>query len=154
MMGAVGDLAKVRLLLDRGAAVNATMKDGTTALVAAARRGNTDVMRLLLDRQADAGLAANGRAELLRIVSAERPEARQILAVLDRVEDPRAAGSTDARELSRLGHERDPGAPRPGRQPGAEREVSVDRAGGPRLAHGHRKVAARSRGKPERERAT
>jgi ankyrin repeat protein len=80
LMWAVGDLAKVRLLLDRGAAVNATMKDGTTALVAAARRGNADVMRLLLTRKADASASANARAELFRIVSAERPEARQILA--------------------------------------------------------------------------
>jgi ankyrin repeat protein len=80
LMWAVGDLTKVRLLLDRGAAVNATMKDGTTALVAAARRGNTDVMRLLLTQKADPTASASARAELLRIVTAERPETRQILA--------------------------------------------------------------------------
>jgi ankyrin repeat protein len=78
-MWAVGDVAKVRLLLNRGAAVNAVMRDGTTALLAAARRGNVDVMRLLLERKADTGTPA-ARAELLRIVSAERPEARQIVA--------------------------------------------------------------------------
>jgi ankyrin repeat protein len=80
LMWAVGDVAKVRTLLERGASVNATMKDGTTALLAAARRGNVDVMRLLLDRKADTGASPGARAELLRIVSAERPEARQILA--------------------------------------------------------------------------
>jgi ankyrin repeat protein len=80
LMWAVGDVAKVQLLLDRGAAVNASMKDGTTALLAAARRGNVEVMRLLLDRKADTGTSANARAELLRIVSAERPEARQTVA--------------------------------------------------------------------------
>jgi ankyrin repeat protein len=79
LMWAVGDLTKVRLLLDRGAAVNATMKDGTTALVAAARRGNTDVMRLLLTQKADPTASASARAELLRIVTAERPETRRIL---------------------------------------------------------------------------
>jgi len=80
LMWAVGDAAKVRLLLDRGAALNAIAKDGTTALVAAARRGSTGVMRLLLDRKADTIPSVGARAELLRIVSAERPETRQILA--------------------------------------------------------------------------
>jgi ankyrin repeat protein len=79
LMWAVGDAAKVRLLMDRGATLNMVAKDGTTALVAAARRGDTEVMRLLLDRQADTIPSAGARAELLRIVSAERPEMRQVL---------------------------------------------------------------------------
>lgn len=82
LMWAVGDLAKVQLLLDRGASVNAAMKDGTTALVAAARGGNIDVMRVLLARKAEVGASAGTRVELLRIVAAERPEARQILAAV------------------------------------------------------------------------
>jgi ankyrin repeat protein len=80
LMWATGDLAKVRLLLDRGAVVNASAKDGSTALLVAARRGNTDVMRLLLARRADPSASANAGAELLRIAYAERPETRQTLA--------------------------------------------------------------------------
>jgi ankyrin repeat protein len=48
-----GDTAKIQLLLDRGGNINARSKDGTTALVTAARRGNTEAMRLLLARGAD-----------------------------------------------------------------------------------------------------
>lgn len=80
LMWASGDVAKVRLLLDRGAAANARMEDGTTALVTAARRGNTEVMRVLLTRGADPKTAANETAELLRIAYSDHPEIRQILA--------------------------------------------------------------------------
>ena len=48
LMWGTGDSAMVRLLLERGAEVNAKTKDGTTALVTAARRGNTDSVKLLL----------------------------------------------------------------------------------------------------------
>lgn len=80
LMWAVDDPVKVRVLLDRGAAVNASMDDGTTALVAAARRGNADVVRLLLERKADLSASPSGRTELLRIATAERPQLRQVLA--------------------------------------------------------------------------
>jgi ankyrin repeat protein len=80
LMWATGDAAKVRLLLDRRAAANARTKDGTTALVTAARRGNTDVMRLLLARGADPRTSALEKAELLRIAYGDHPEVRQILA--------------------------------------------------------------------------
>ncbi len=79
LMWATGDATKVRLLLDRRAAANARMKDGTTALVTAARRGNTDVIRLLLARGADPKTSAMEKAELLRIAHDEHPETRQIL---------------------------------------------------------------------------
>jgi ankyrin repeat protein len=80
LMWATGDVAKVRLLLDHRAAANVRTKDGTTALVTAARRGNTDVMRLLLARGSDPKTAANEKAELLRVAHDEHPETRQILA--------------------------------------------------------------------------
>jgi ankyrin repeat protein len=80
LMWSTGDIAKVRLLLDRGAAVNARMKDGSSALVTAARRGNLDVMRLLLARGSDPKSAAQEITELLRIAFSERPETRQVLA--------------------------------------------------------------------------
>ena len=80
LMWATGDVAKVRLLLDRGASVNVSMKDGTTALVTAARRGEPDVMRLLLMRGSDAKGATNERTELLRVALSDHPEIRQLLA--------------------------------------------------------------------------
>lgn len=78
LIWAAGDLRKVQLLLERGAMVTPSMKDGTTVLVAAARRGQLDVMRLLLARGSQP-TAANERTELLRLAFGERPEIRQIL---------------------------------------------------------------------------
>src|SRR5437667_7808617 len=78
-MWATNDVTKVLLLLDRGAGINSRTKDGTTALVTAARRGNTEVMQLLLARGADPRTAANEEAELLRIAHGEHPETRRIL---------------------------------------------------------------------------
>ncbi|HYM07289.1 MAG TPA: ankyrin repeat domain-containing protein [Terriglobales bacterium] len=80
LMWATGDTTKVRLLLDHGAEANARLKDGSTALVTAARRGNTEVMRLLLARGSGPKASVNEEAELLRIVYGEHPETRQILA--------------------------------------------------------------------------
>lgn len=80
LMWATGDAAKTRLLLDRGAMVNARMRDGTTALVTAARRGNADVVRLLLARGADPKGDTAERTELLRVVFGERPDIRPVLA--------------------------------------------------------------------------
>jgi ankyrin repeat protein len=80
LMWATAEPTKVRLLLDRGAAVNARTKDGTTALVTAARRGNLEVMKLLLARGANPKTDAAERTELLRILYGERPEIRLILA--------------------------------------------------------------------------
>ena len=62
-----GDSAKVRLLLERGAAVNAKTKDGTTALVTAVRHGNTDSVRLLIAQGADPKASEDNGAGLLRI---------------------------------------------------------------------------------------
>ena len=54
LMWCASDLAKVRLLLDKGAGVNARTKQGFSPLfIAAAHDGNEDVVRLLLERGAD-----------------------------------------------------------------------------------------------------
>jgi ankyrin repeat protein len=80
LMWSTGDPAKVRLLLDRGATANVTTKDGDTALVTAARRGNVDVMRLLLAHGADPATSPQVKAELLRIAYNEHPAIRQLLS--------------------------------------------------------------------------
>ena len=49
-------VACARLLIERGADVNARTKDGETALTFAAGRGRVDAVRLLLSRNADATL--------------------------------------------------------------------------------------------------
>ena len=79
-MWGTGDTAKVRLLLERGAEVNAKTKDGTTALVTAARRGNTDSVKLLLAHGADPKASGNDGVELLRIAYlSNSPGLRKIL---------------------------------------------------------------------------
>lgn len=48
-----GEAATVRILLDKGANVNAKFRYGTTALFKAAERGHTEVVKLLIERGAD-----------------------------------------------------------------------------------------------------
>jgi ankyrin repeat protein len=55
-------LSLVNLLLDHGADVNGRRGDGMTALHAAAYRGLTDVIRLLLERGADPSIRATAGA--------------------------------------------------------------------------------------------
>jgi ankyrin repeat protein len=73
LMWATADAPTVRLLLDRGAAVNAKTKDDTTALVTAARRGNAEVMKLLLARGGNLKASAKDGLELLQIAYNGQP---------------------------------------------------------------------------------
>jgi ankyrin repeat protein len=57
----MNEVESARLLLDNGAQVNATVRDGTTALhyTQESLRGNVEVLRLLLDRGADVNAATD-----------------------------------------------------------------------------------------------
>jgi ankyrin repeat protein len=69
LMWAVDSVDKVRLLLDSGARVDARADDGRTPLlIAAGRRGSTDVVKALLDRGANASYAA-GRTTALSLAA-------------------------------------------------------------------------------------
>ena len=67
LMWAGGDASMVKSLLGRGAAVDAQTTDGTTALLVAARYGNLESLRLLLEHGASGAISPNVREELLRI---------------------------------------------------------------------------------------
>jgi ankyrin repeat protein len=81
LMWAVDSIDKVRLLLDGGANVNARADDGRTSLIiAAGRRGSTDVVKRLLDRGADAS-SASGRTTALILAARTGDEASMRLLV-------------------------------------------------------------------------
>jgi ankyrin repeat protein len=80
LMWAVDSIDKVRLLLDGGAHVNARADDERTSLiVAAGRRGSTDVVKLLLDRGADASLAAGRTTALILAARTGDPASMRLL---------------------------------------------------------------------------
>jgi ankyrin repeat protein len=90
LMWSGAQTAKLRYLMDRGANANIRMSDGSTALVAAARFGNVDGMRLLLERRADANASSGGAGDLLRIAyaSADSRMVRALAEVGIRLSDP------------------------------------------------------------------
>ena len=55
-----GDTETIRLLLKKGADINAKDNGGNTALMLAALEGRTDVVKLLLDKGADVNAKNNG----------------------------------------------------------------------------------------------
>ena len=66
LMWAVDDEPMTRLLVDRGADVNAASDDGRTPLmIASGLRGNASIVRLLLERRASVTAEANGAPPLI-----------------------------------------------------------------------------------------
>src|SRR5262249_40311866 len=78
---AIHDEAKVRLLLSKGASLNARQAQGRTPLYLAAMLGNSDpTMRLLLARGADPNLASvNGQTPLMMAAGRGNVEALRLL---------------------------------------------------------------------------
>jgi len=90
LMWAVPDIAKVRLLLARGANVNAPSETGRTALlVAASYPGTIDLLRLLLDRGADLRAQDRGGATALSL-AVRSGDSDVVRFLVDRGIDPNA----------------------------------------------------------------
>ena len=88
-MWAVDDIAKVRLLLDRGANPNASSDFGATPLtLAAASKNSAPLVQLLLDRGAEATQPA--------LVAAARANPDSVRILLARVPDKGGAAATMA----------------------------------------------------------
>ena len=80
LMWATGDLAKVRLLVQRGALLDAKADNGTTALVAAAQRGAADVVQYLLAHKANPMATGDEGAALFQAAFATtNGEVRRVL---------------------------------------------------------------------------
>lgn len=81
LMWAAGDLSKVRLLLARGAQVNAASEDGRTPLMIAARHeGAAPVVRLLLEKGADVNAKdIQGATALVQAATAGDVETLRVL---------------------------------------------------------------------------
>ena len=75
-----GDVELVKLLLDRGAKVNAATQDGWTALHFASLRGDEGLVELLLDRGVDVGMKTTSGVSALSIATSEG--ARAIVELL------------------------------------------------------------------------
>jgi ankyrin repeat protein len=90
LMWAVPDVAKVRLLLARGANVNARSETERTALlVAASYPGTVDLLRLLLDRGADLRAQDRGGATALSL-AVRSADIDVVRFLVDRGLDPNA----------------------------------------------------------------
>jgi ankyrin repeat protein len=90
---------EARALLDRGAAVDARDRVGTTALGEAAKAGKTRLMALLIDKGANVNArAVDGSTPLFIAAEADRPPAIRLL--LDRGADPNIPGRGGLRPLA------------------------------------------------------
>ena len=83
----LGCEAEARVLLDRGAAIDAKDREGKTALAKAAEANKLPLMRLLLERGADANArAVDGSTPLL--YAAEQDRGPAVALLLERGADP------------------------------------------------------------------
>jgi ankyrin repeat protein len=81
-----GDTARVKVLLNHGANVNATDLEGRTALMFAAINLHLDIVEMLLERGADVNARANDGATAL-MLAASCGDAAIVQALLNRGAD-------------------------------------------------------------------
>jgi ankyrin repeat protein len=87
------DMQNVQLLLDKGADVNAKLRDGDSALMIALYMYNIDILRLLIDRGADVNARdKNGKSVLIQ--AAEKGRTHAITILVDRGADINAKSSS------------------------------------------------------------
>ncbi len=80
LAAADGDVELVKLLLDRGAKINAATQDGWTALHFACLRADEGLVQLLLDRTADVSMTTGSGLSALSIATSEGD--REIVTLL------------------------------------------------------------------------
>ncbi|KAI1335246.1 hypothetical protein F5Y15DRAFT_398616 [Xylariaceae sp. FL0016] len=78
-------VSSIQLLLDAGSDINLTDKDGDTALIAAARRGDEDAVTFLLDNGADLMHSNNNDENALQIASWQEDNEGCLRALVERV---------------------------------------------------------------------
>src|SRR5260370_5496770 len=94
------DLQKDRLLLDKGADVNAHSKQGRTPLViAAAHDGNIEVIRLLIKKGADLKAPGPGGASAALIAAADANDTAVVRLLLEQAADAKAKTPTGSTAL-------------------------------------------------------
>ncbi len=100
-----GDSAEARRAIQAGADVNASFAGEGSPLILASWRGNLELVRLLIDRGADANLVESGRSSGRRVprtalnAAAERGYADVVRLLVSRGADPGLAPSGDATPL-------------------------------------------------------
>jgi hypothetical protein len=98
----------VRILLAKGAALDAASKNGETALMKACRTGNDRVARLLLERGAKVDATENEGLTALMFAAATGDE-NLVQLLLDRGANPNAEGKTGVTALMMASNEGYPG---------------------------------------------
>src|SRR5215813_10197454 len=74
-----GDYAQVRKLIDSGADVNTTDKDGTTALMHSVIESDVRMMKLLIDKGANVNMKNSEDSTALMYAATNLPKARVLL---------------------------------------------------------------------------
>ncbi len=95
------DAAVARLLLDRGANVNAVATDGVTALIAGANRGGGALIRTLVEKGADLNLVDPlGRTPLILMAAGDYTEPETIRLLLEKGADVNVKGKDGRNALA------------------------------------------------------